>query len=121
MSGNEQADRPSRLSAAHHTVDGVHVVTLQGEIDHTGKDVLRDALLQHEAGAPPRVVADMSGVSFMDSSGINVLIFAHQHLSDAQGWLRIAAAQEAVQRVLSLIGVDTVIACRPTLEQALNT
>ncbi|WP_411075816.1 STAS domain-containing protein [Streptomyces sp. cmx-4-7] len=121
MSGHEKADRPSRLSAAHRTVGGVRVVTLHGEIDHTGKDALHDALIQHEAGAPPRVVADMSGVSFMDSSGINVLIFAHQHLNDLQGWLRITAPQEAVHRVLTLIGVDTVIACHPTLEQALHT
>ncbi|MFC8491553.1 STAS domain-containing protein [Streptomyces sp. NPDC057235] len=64
------------------------------EIDPTGRDVLRDALTQHRAGTPPRVVADMSGVSFMDSSGINVLIFAHQHLTDVQGWLRIAAPRK---------------------------
>ncbi|MFC7791336.1 STAS domain-containing protein [Streptomyces cinereoruber] len=120
MSGHEQADGSSRLSAAHRTVDGIRVVTLHGEIDHTGKDVLRDALTQHETGAPPRVVADMSGVSFLDSSGINVLIFAHQHLADAQGWLRIAAPQEAVHRVLTLIGIDTVIDCHPTLEDALG-
>ncbi|MFC8290688.1 STAS domain-containing protein [Streptomyces sp. NPDC057242] len=94
MSGHDKADLPSRSSAAHHTVDGVRVVTLHGEIDHTGRDVLRDALTQHQAGTPPRVVADMSGVSFMDSSGINVLIFAHQHLTDAQGWLRIAAPRK---------------------------
>ncbi|MFC8794799.1 STAS domain-containing protein [Streptomyces cinereoruber] len=119
MSGHNKADLPSRLSAAHRTIDGIRVVTLHGEIDHTGKDVLRDALTQHETGAPPRGVADMSGVSFMDSSGINVLIFAHQHLADAQGWLRIAP-QEAVHRVLSLIGIDTVITCHPTLEDALG-
>ncbi|MEV7673015.1 STAS domain-containing protein [Streptomyces sp. NPDC088752] len=121
MSGYGEADRTKRLSVAHRTVDGICVVTLRGEIDHTAKDVLRDALIQHEAGTPSRVVADMSGVSFLDSSGINVLIFAHQHLNDVRGWLHIAAAQESVQRVLSLVGVDAVVPCRPTLEQALNT
>ncbi|MGW0033522.1 STAS domain-containing protein [Streptomyces sp. NPDC003314] len=59
-------------------------------------------------------------MSFMDSSGINVFIFAHQHLSDLQGRLCIAAPREAVLRVLSLIGVDSVIPCHPTLEGALN-
>ncbi|MFE0779116.1 STAS domain-containing protein [Streptomyces sp. NPDC058861] len=110
-SGHEKADRPSRLSAAHRTVDGILVVTLHGGIGHTGKDVLCNDLIRHEAGVPPRVVADLSGVSFMDSSGINVLVFAHQHLSDAQGWLRIAALQGPVHRALTLIGVATVIAC----------
>ncbi|MFJ4868588.1 STAS domain-containing protein [Streptomyces sp. NPDC088757] len=119
MTSTEETDRPERLSVTHHTVDGVRVATLFGEIDHTTKDALRDALLPAD-GTAPRVVADLSGVSFMDSSGINVFIFAHQHLSDLQGWLRIAAPQEAVLRVLTLIGVDTVIDCHPTLEDALG-
>ncbi|MEW1905138.1 STAS domain-containing protein [Streptomyces sp. NPDC086147] len=119
MSSTEETDPPERLSVTHHTVDGVRVATLLGEIDHTTKDTLRDALLPGE-GTAPRVVADLSGVSFMDSTGVNVFIFAHQNLSDLRGRLRIAAPQEAVLRVLALIGVDTVIPCHPTLEGALN-
>ncbi|MFF6872291.1 STAS domain-containing protein [Streptomyces sp. NPDC090109] len=119
MTSTEETDRPERLSVTHHTVGGVRVATLLGEIDHTTKDTLRDALLPGD-GTAPRVVADLSGVSFMDSSGINVFVFAHQHLSDRQGRLCIAAPREAVLRVLSLIGVDSVIPCHPTLEDALN-
>ncbi|MFJ4873368.1 STAS domain-containing protein [Streptomyces sp. NPDC088757] len=121
MTGNEKTDHAERLSVAHRMVDGIRVVTLHGEIDHTAKGTLASVLTpQDEATAPPRVVADLEGVSFMDSSGINAFILAHQHLIAQQGWLRIAGAQEAVQRVLHLIGVDTVIDCHPTLEQALN-
>ncbi|MGW9453787.1 STAS domain-containing protein [Streptomyces sp. NPDC055632] len=122
MTGNEKTDHAERLSVAHRVVDGIRVVTLQGEIDHTAKDTLAQLLtLQDDAALPRRVVADLTGVSFMDSSGINAFILAHQHLTSQQGWLRIAGAQEAVQRVLGLIGVDTVIDCHTTVEQALNT
>ncbi|MFF5638438.1 STAS domain-containing protein [Streptomyces sp. NPDC012825] len=121
MTSNEKTDQAERLSVAHRVVDGIRVVTLRGEIDHTAKDTLADVLVpQDDTAAPPRVVADLEGVSFMDSSGINAFILAHQHLTAQQGWLRIAGAQEAVQRVLALIGVDTVIDCRPTAEQAVN-
>jgi anti-anti-sigma factor len=65
-------------------------------------------------------VVDLSGVTFMDSSGINVLIAAHQSMSAAQGWLRIAGAQESVLRTLQLVGLDQVIGCHPTVEQALT-
>ncbi|MYS11011.1 STAS domain-containing protein, partial [Streptomyces sp. SID6041] len=78
MSGYGEAGWTERLSVVHRVVDGVDVVCLRGEIDQTVRDFLRDALPRQEGGRPPRVVADMSGVSFMDSSGINVLIFAHQ-------------------------------------------
>ncbi|MFE5190267.1 hypothetical protein [Streptomyces sp. NPDC056628] len=40
--------------------------------------------------------------------------------SDAAGWVRIAGAQESVLRVLQLTGVDNIIGCYPTTEQALT-
>ncbi|MFJ4873148.1 STAS domain-containing protein [Streptomyces sp. NPDC088757] len=121
MSSIEETGRPERLSAVHRVVDGVRIVTLQGEIDHTTKDMVQAALLDQDGTTlPPRVVADLSGVSFMDSSGINAFIGAYQHLTAAEGWLRIAGAQEAVQRILTLIGVDTVIDCHSDVEQALT-
>ncbi|MFE7930123.1 STAS domain-containing protein [Streptomyces sp. NPDC057456] len=121
MTDIEKADRPGSLSVAHRVVDGVRVVTVHGEIDHDVKDVLREALLCEDGAVPPlRVVADLSGVTFMDSSGINVFLAAYRQVTGAQGWLRIAAAQEPVLHVLRLVGVDALLACHPTTEQALN-
>ncbi|MER7563677.1 STAS domain-containing protein [Streptomyces sp. NPDC048523] len=115
--------RPGQLSVAHSTVDGIRVVTLHGDIDHDVKDTLTTALLPEDGpddGPPPRVVADLSGVTFLDSTGINVFVHIHHQVSAAHGWLRLAAPRESVLRVLELVGLDTVIACHPTLEQALN-
>ena len=54
---------------------------------------LTEALLSYGSVTRPRTVVDLSGVTFMDSSGINVLVAAHQSMSDAQGWLLIAGPQ----------------------------
>ncbi|MFD5164320.1 STAS domain-containing protein [Streptomyces hawaiiensis] len=118
MTDTHGAARPG-LSIDHTTVDGIRVVTLRGEIDHAVTEELTEALLSYGSVTPPRTVVDLSGVTFMDSSGINVLIAAHQGMSDAQGWLRIAGAQASVLRVLELVGLDQVIGCHPTVEQAL--
>ncbi|MET7733068.1 STAS domain-containing protein [Streptomyces sp. NPDC005402] len=115
--------RPERLHIAHSTVDGIRVVTLRGEIDHDVKEALTAALLPEggaDDGLAPRVVADLSGVTFLDSTGINVFVHVHHQVSAARGWLRLAAARESVTRVVQLVGLDTVIACHPTLEQALK-
>ncbi|MEV6117646.1 STAS domain-containing protein [Streptomyces sp. NPDC052109] len=69
---------------------------------------------------PPRILADLSGVTFMDSTGINVLIATHRQASEAQGWLRIAGARPSVLRVLQLVGVDALISCHPTVDQAID-
>ncbi|MFJ9025957.1 STAS domain-containing protein [Streptomyces sp. NPDC102259] len=121
MSDIENADRPGRFSAVHRTVDGVRVVTVQGEIDHDVRELLSAALLSGDGAAPPsRIVVDLGGVTFMDSSGINIFVTAHQAVSSTQGWVRIAAAQKPVLHVLRLVGLDAIIACHPTLEQALH-
>ncbi|GGY80447.1 STAS domain-containing protein [Streptomyces omiyaensis] len=96
---------------------GVHLVHLTGEIDHATGDTLRGAL--RSTGPRPRVVADLSQVTFMDSSGINILIHAHHELTRAGGWLRLAAPSPAVQRILTIVGLDAVIDCRPVLADAL--
>ncbi|WP_062646310.1 STAS domain-containing protein [Streptomyces maremycinicus] len=121
MTDTEQADRPDRFSAEHRMIGGVRVVTVRGEIDHEVGELLSAALLSgYGEAAPSRIVVDLSGVTFMDSSGINVFVTAHQAVSGGAGWLRIAAARKPVLRVLGLTGIDALVTCHPTLEQALE-
>lgn len=118
MTDSDRPEQPDRLSTATTVTDGVRVVTLAGEIDHDTCAQLTHALRMQDAG-PPRIVIDMGQVTFMDSSGINILIAAHQDLTEAGGWLRLAAPTGAVLRVLQLVGVDQFIACHPSLNEAL--
>ncbi|MFC8293853.1 STAS domain-containing protein [Streptomyces sp. NPDC057242] len=120
MTSNDKAERTARLSVAHRVVDGIRIVTLRGEIDYDEQDLLREALLPQGEPVLP-VVADMSGVSFIDSSGINVLLRAGRQISRVQSRLRVAAPAESVRRVLSLVGADSFIPCHPTVEDALST
>ncbi|MEU6285805.1 STAS domain-containing protein [Streptomyces sp. NPDC047028] len=69
------------------------------------------------SGAAPPARA---GSAFTDSSGINIFIAAHRALSEAGGWLRLAAPCESVMRTISIVGLDAVIDCRETLRQALT-
>ncbi len=119
MADIEGAAVPERLLITRTTTGGgVSVVTLSGEVDLDGSSQLRDVLLSSVQSAPGTVV-DFGEVAFLDSSGINVLISAHQ-AAEARGvWFRLASPQDAVERVLRLVGVDALIACYPSVEQAL--
>ncbi|GAB2756483.1 STAS domain-containing protein [Streptomyces bullii] len=119
MAGTDELAGPDRLSITSALIDGTTVVIVKGEVDHHTTAPLRQALTPPDGLTRPRTVADLSGVTFMDSSGINALIAAHQAHGD-QGWLRLAGIQPSVQRVLQLVGVDTLIACYPTLDNALE-
>ncbi|MEV7383619.1 STAS domain-containing protein [Streptomyces lydicus] len=120
MTGNEQAGQTGQLSVVTTTTDGIRVLSLAGEIDYHTGEALRHALDASDT-PHPRVVVDMRYVTFMDSSGINIFIAAHCTLSEAGGWLRLAAIGDSVMRTISLVGVDAVIDCRDTLRQALAT
>jgi anti-anti-sigma factor len=117
---NTEGAAPGRLMITSTTVgEDVSVVALDGEIDHNSSSELRDTLVSL-LRRTPRTVVDFSGVTFMDSSGINALIAAHQAADAAPGGsLRLAAPQAAVQRLLNLVGVDALIPCYDTLELAL--
>lgn len=120
MTDAHGAARLTQLSVDLSSVHGIRIVSLRGEVDHQVRDLFRDALFASDGAGPPRTVADFAGVTFMDSSGINVLIAAHRAAQDAQGWLRVAGAQESVLRVMQVVGIDTLIACYPDITDAMG-
>ncbi|MEW1827108.1 STAS domain-containing protein [Streptomyces sp. NPDC088196] len=120
MVDTEHAGQPGRLSVRTDVVDGTLVVAVAGEIDQETGGSLRKALDPPE-GAAPRVVIDLSHVTFMDSSGINILIAVHTALAEAGGWLRLAEVAPPVLRVIQLVGIDGFIVCHPTVQQALDS
>ena len=59
-------------------------------------------------GLPPRVVVDMSGVEFCDSTGMNVLLSCLRRARERGGELEIATPKPAVRKILQVTGLDAV-------------
>lgn len=77
-------------------------LTLAGEIDaHTAPN-LASAIARMSGD----VDLDLSGVQFVDSSGLRVLIDAHQTLTARGNELRLREPSTAVRRLLEISGVD---------------
>jgi stage II sporulation protein AA (anti-sigma F factor antagonist) len=82
------------------------VVALQGELDLTTADSLRDALDTLLDRYPGRdLVVDMSRVDFLDSSGLGVLLGRYRRLEAAGRKLRLVGVRPAVKAVLRIAGV----------------
>jgi anti-sigma B factor antagonist len=73
---------------------------LVGEIDANTAVRLTQAF-----DGPGDLVLDLSGVEFVDSSGLRVLIELHQHRSQAGGTLVLRTPSPAVRRLLDVSGV----------------
>ena len=82
---------------------GSHVVVaLHGELDLVDAPAVADTLGVVTA-REPRIVVDLSGLEFIDASGIAALSRARGHARDAGGDLLLAAPQQQVQRVLAIL------------------
>ena len=112
--------RQAHLAVTQHTTaDGIHVLALAGEIDHTTADTFRQALTTDD-GSPRYTVIDFHAVTFMDSSGINVLVAANNTAHAGAGWLRLAHTPTPVLQLLHIVGLDDIIPLYPTLDGALT-
>ncbi|MFH9613556.1 STAS domain-containing protein [Streptomyces pratensis] len=102
-------------------VERAVVVQLRGELDFESVVQLHEAAEAATAAqpGPELVVVDCTVLSFCDSSGIGSFIRLHQRVSANGGRLRLAAAPAPLARVLSLTGLDAVIAVHPDAEDAL--
>ncbi|MFG2452842.1 STAS domain-containing protein [Streptomyces sp. NPDC048512] len=115
----EQPQRAERLTVSSRLIGQVTVLALAGEIDDDSAGRFEEALTAGQGPSPQRIVVDFSRVTFMDSAGINVLISAFRAMQGTDGWIRITAPEGAM-RVIQIVALDTIIACYPTVEQALQ-
>ena len=102
------------------TEGGVTVVAPTGRLDVAGAPMLKDAMNDLAQNGPPRVVIDMEGVSFVDSTGLGSVIAALKQIRNRQGELRLAAPNQQVRVVLELTTLDRVFPYYSTLEEALS-
>jgi stage II sporulation protein AA (anti-sigma F factor antagonist) len=100
-------------------VGGVPVVTTPEEVDIMTAEKLRAVLLEAASGAR-MVVVDMTSTTFLDSSGLHVLLGAHrQALADGRELRLAVAPRGGVSRIFTLTGTDAILSCFPSLDEAL--
>jgi anti-anti-sigma factor len=102
MSG--QPPKPGSLDVASSASDGTATVTLRGELDLASIGALEESLGAVEREAPARIVLDLSGLTFIDSSGLRVLLMANGRAQESGRELLLTESTDAVQRVLEMTG-----------------
>ena len=99
--------RDTGLSLTAAQLDGRgHLVTVIGDVDIATAPQIAEYLVRFTDGP---VTVELSGVSFLDSSGINALLAAHRHLERRDSRLTIRGATPIVRRVLQISGLDQLL------------
>lgn len=97
----------------------VAVVTLPAEIDVTNADMVREELLSVMNQGAVLLVADMSKTNFCDSAGVSALVRTFRRASASASAMRLVVSTPAVQRVLSISGVDRLVDVYPSVAASL--
>ena len=83
---------------------------LVGEIDHhAAKEIMAELAEQIDAALPEHLVVELSEVTFMDSSGIAVLLNAWRRMGQLEGTMAVQGTPPQAARVLQAAGLDRLL------------
>jgi anti-anti-sigma factor len=86
--------------------DGSVLVKVAGDLDLGSADVLQQALLAVEKSHPSTLYLDLSGLGFMDSTGLRLILQANARAKKASSRLVLIAGRNGVQRVFRVTGMQ---------------
>lgn len=108
------------ISVTTSEAGDVNIVHVSGEIDVTSAAILRDALEALIADGRRRLTLDLSDVTFMDSTGLGIVVGRLKRLARHGGTMTVVATHERVLRVFEITGLDQLLAIHAELEDAVR-
>lgn len=97
---------------------GRAVVEVGGEVDVYSAPMLREELARIDSPRPLRIAVVMSGVTFLDSAGVGVLIGALKRARATGGRVALVGCTPHVGNVLRRMGLDKLFGLHASLEAA---
>lgn len=101
-------------------VESWHVLVLRGELDLDSAPNLRRALLDAINDGHHMIVVNLTDATFIDSSGLGVLVNALRRLHGVDGELRVAAARRSITTAIEMSGLDKLLGLFPDVESAVT-
>ena len=120
---SDQYPRPtvqSHFRVEVRNADDTAVISVSGELDLASSPALEEELERVAQSDAQVVVVDLRHLEFMDSTGLSVLVRAHQRAEEQGRRLAMVKGPQQVQRLLSLTGVADRLTVVDTPEELLG-
>ncbi|MGI8335144.1 STAS domain-containing protein [Actinomadura scrupuli] len=101
----DETEPQEHAGLAEFRLDGVALAAVDGELDLATAPLLAERLRGLLAAGCTRIVLDVAGVSFCDSSGLNVLLDIQRRASRRGGSLTLVGLRPNLARVLDAVGL----------------
>lgn len=96
------------------------VITVAGEVDLSSSPALREEFLRLVGLGRYQVIVDLSGVEFLDSTGLGVLVAGLKRLRDNGGDLVLAGPEPRILRLFEITGLTKVFVIHASVEEAVG-
>ena len=110
----------NRLTYESHRDGEMVRLALAGEFDLSNATQVEDALKEIESERPSLLVLDLRGLTFMDSTGLRVMVSADARARDDSRRLAVVQGPESVHRVFRITGLDDHLEMVETPEAAMR-
>lgn len=100
--------------------DDTRVVAVAGDLDMYTAPPFEQQILDALANGTARIVVDLSGCEFLDSTALAILIRARKRLGNQEQRLVLVATDHNIVKVFQITGLDRVFTIVPTRASALN-
>ncbi len=98
--------------------DGYSVLAVSGEVDVATVPRLREQLHGLVAEGNIRIIVDLDGVDFLDSTGLGVLVGALKRVRSNDGELALVCTQPRIRKVFEVTGLTKVFALYDSVDEA---
>jgi anti-sigma B factor antagonist len=99
-------------------IAGWTIVSVYGELDVATTPDLREQLIKLVAEGSNRLVLDLEGVDFLDSTGLGTIISILKRTRTHGGDLRLVCTQARITRLFEITGLDKAVPLLPSLDLA---
>jgi anti-sigma B factor antagonist len=114
---NSFVNESRHLQVDYRADDGTVVISLAGEVDIASAPELEQAIDRAAASGARLVIVDLRGLEFMDSTGISLLVRAHQSALESEHRFAVTKGSPQVDRLLTLTGLDQHLTLLDRLEE----
>ncbi|GAA2886106.1 anti-sigma B factor antagonist [Nonomuraea rubra] len=100
-------------------VGGCAVLKVAGEVDVFTAPKLREQIIDLAAKGTVHVIADLSAVQFLDSTGLGVLVGGLKRLRTQDGSLALVMTTDRISRIFKITGLTAVFASHASVQDAI--
>jgi anti-sigma B factor antagonist len=94
------------MELAHRQENGIDIFSVTGRVDLAGVAEFQNNVAQAIAGGARKVVMDLSGTTYISSSGLGVFALALKQLQPLGGEMVLAGANSHVRHILQIVGFE---------------